>query len=283
MKRLSLSSKSTSTVSWRSPLISLFIHFTILLILSSVVYTSSIIHNTNNNNNNNNNNIVYSTLPNGKESKDSLLNSIELENSEQLYHKIVNADEFVNDGDRNQRESNRQEQQEQQEQDVNFNNKQKNNEPFNTDQLGYVSTTTSSSSSSSSSNNDHGGDKKKIQVLAAPNKVENAPRRQTSSNSALTNQGGGECQVEEPCRKCSPDERKKDPFCAKTGYKKVLNCNNQITSYSCTDTSRLSSNILFFELGILTVLLISLYFVKERKKFMMQQNNDRLARQLNKL
>eukprot|EP01132_Coremiostelium_polycephalum_P001420 gene1420-1792_t len=99
------------------------------------------------------------------------------------------------------------------------------------------------------------------------------------------------CVVHEYCKKCLDSERK-ESFCQKTGYRKVLNCKVNGGSpdgqpryiyHSCYSSTSKTTNILYFEACILGVLLVSLYFVRERKRFMVAQQNERLAKQLNKL
>ncbi|EFA79856.1 hypothetical protein PPL_06675 [Heterostelium album PN500] len=109
-----------------------------------------------------------------------------------------------------------------------------------------------------------------------------------NNNNNNNNNNLSSCEVFKGCDACS-DSEKHESYCLSTGSRKVLKCKitdsdqTQFVYHSCTSNSKFTSTVLFFEVGVLTILLVSLYFVRERKRFLLQQNNERLAKQLNKV
>ncbi|KAM9966996.1 hypothetical protein ACTFIR_007231 [Dictyostelium discoideum] len=124
------------------------------------------------------------------------------------------------------------------------------------------------------------------------------------------------CKIIETCRKCLESE-KNEPYCS-TNHRIKMFCedNESIRFISCKILNNKKTknnnnynnknhnidginnnnnnnnpkiektsaiNIIYFEVVVLVVFVFSIYFVKERKRISSLQNNERLAKQLNKV
>ncbi|KAN0003156.1 hypothetical protein ACTFIZ_009305 [Dictyostelium cf. discoideum] len=127
------------------------------------------------------------------------------------------------------------------------------------------------------------------------------------------------CKIIETCRKCLESEEN-EPYCSKTNHRIKMFCedNESIRHISCKILNNKKTknnnnnnnnnnknhnidginnnnnnnpkiektsaiNIIYFEVVVLVVFVFSIYFVKERKRISSLQNNERLAKQLNKV
>ncbi|KYQ92646.1 hypothetical protein DLAC_06640 [Tieghemostelium lacteum] len=97
------------------------------------------------------------------------------------------------------------------------------------------------------------------------------------------------CELLEDCRKCGKEESQ-ESFCQQTGYKKVLVCKVKLnngedevdeTYYKSCTVDKTAYNILYFEMGVGFLFLVSVYFVRERKRSMTMIQNEKITKQLN--